>query len=560
MFTTYLHRLFSLHGILALCSVYLFQIAPSVTASQLETESSARVVFLPFSIQVPGPYAHLENGLSSMLQSRLASRAEITAVNSSESGKRLLNNLRNNTLKSFARELAQTKAEYLILGSLDIAQNGYQLTAYVFSKDITQAPHSFQESIHSIDDAMTAMDRLSWTISEQIFAGTKPDQQPLSQEASSGMVALRTRHPDRIYREGLFTTADIDFASGAPFKLASTYRSPKIHDAFMDLNTADLDGDDHPEILALANTRLYIYQFIEENFVKIGEIPLARHLRLHAVTTADLDHNGIPELYISGNNGADAVSSIMEWRNGSVKKLATNIPYYLVAAQEQGKPVLYGQKPRINQPYGGPIYTFKRQTWHSFEPINRPALPKGISVYDFIRTDIDKDGRLETIAITSSDRLQVLDTAGTVLWTSQDTYGASRNFFGTLSSNEEQDSPPVFLKTRLVASDMDGDGANDIIVVRNRAKTVPFLPSLRYFDGSTITAMTWKERRLKPLWETQRLAGYVVNTQVLSQKNNLYQLVFGEAETRYPFAVWQASAMTLNTYSFQRADRQITTP
>ncbi|WP_028580393.1 FG-GAP repeat domain-containing protein [Desulfogranum japonicum] len=552
MFTTRIHHFFHLHiRLLLLCMAFLTIQPVAFAASQPAASQQKKVVFLPFTIQVNGPYDYLENGLSSMLKSRLASRADIVPVSSGESAKRLWSNLQNNKLEAFARELNHTKADFLILGSLHSAENGLRISTYVFSRDMASGPHSFEQPINSIDESMTAMDSLSWEISETIFGRNRPEKSGNLVDTSSGVSAFHTSHPDRTYREGLLSTASIDFISGGQFKLLSTHRSPTINYDIMDINSQDLDGDGTTEILLLSNTTLFIYQFIEESFVKVDEIPLSNHLRLHAVTTADIDNNGIQELYISGNNGKDAISSIMEWKDGNVRQLAINIPYYLNVVQEHGAPVIYGQRSGIKVPYGGPVFKLEIDANYALTPSERLSLPKDVSVYDFKRADVDGDSNLETIVISPANLLQVLDASGQSMWSSQDQYGAGRNFFGTLHSNEDQDIPQKYIKTRIIAHDIDQDGSEEVIVVRNRAKHVPFMPRLRYFDGSTITAMKWDKNRLKPLWETQKLGGYIINTQILSQQDDRYQLVFGESKTSYPFVFWESSSMTLNNYTFE---------
>ncbi len=550
---TRIARFFRLYSCL-IALVYLFpalQLSASAASPQ-KPESQQRVVFLPFTVQVPGSYDYLEAGLSSILKSRLASRADILPVSSDENSERLWRNLQSSKFDAFARELAAVKAEYLILGSLDSVENGYSVSAYVFSRNMAAGPHTFEESITSIDEAMAAMDSLSWEISEKVFRRKRPETAGNLVDTSSGVAAFHTSHPDRTYREGLLSTMGIDFVSGGQFKLLSTHRSPKISYDIMDLNVKDLDDDGTTEILLLSNTRLFIYQFIEESFIKVDEIPLAGHMRLHSVTTADLDTNGIQEIYISGNNGKDASSSIIEWRNGSIRQLASNLPYYLNIIQEHGTPILYGQRSDIKLPYGGPIFRLNMASSYTVTESERIALPKGVSVYDFNRADMTGDGTLETIVITPANHLQVVGADGRPLWSSQDQYGAGRNFFGTLQSNEDKDISQVYIKSRIIARDLDHDGAEELIVVRNRAKHVKFMPRLRYFDGSTITAMGWENDKLKPLWETQKLGGYVINTQIISPQDGSYQLIFGEAETSYPFVFWNASALTLNNYTFEK--------
>jgi len=181
------------------------------------------------------------------------------------------------------------------------------------------------------------------------------------------------------------------------------------------------------------------------------------------------------------------------------------------------------------------------------------ALPKGFNLYDFTQADITGDGTRETIAINKYNQLQVFSAAGAPLWTSSELYGASNNFFGTLSSVSKTDQETEYIKTRIVIQDLDLDGVNDILIGKNRLETVKFMPNLRYFDGSTMAGLKWVKGALTTLWETKKIPGYVVNYQMLAPQkgSRQFQLLFAEGETSYPFVFWQAPSAFMNSYTLQ---------
>lgn len=511
------------------------------------------MVFLPFTVNVPGPYAYLENGLSSILASRLAARAGIQPVSEGKTGRQLASLIEKGQLAAFNRMLAAENADYLVIGSLDKTTDGYLLTSFVFQATPGKSPMQFKEPLAEIDGAMQAVDNLSWTISDKVFSKPKKSSKGNGTRAKDGTAAFHTTHPERSYKEGLFRGHELALGAGGMFELVSSRRSKQIFSDIMDMNVADIDGDGSKEILLLTNSALFIYAFTNDTFRKTATIDLDKYLRLHSITYGDFDDNGIPELFISGNNGNLPSSSILTLQGKRLKVIQKNIPYYLHAVSPPGeKPVLYGQVGGVSVPHGGAVYELQRQTNGKFTRVKFIELPKGVSVYDFVQTDITGNGEKETIAITLNNRLQVLDAANKAIWTSSDRFGAGRNFFGTLSSNEERTiRMPAYIKSRIVIEDIDLDGKNDIVVGRNQAKTVPFMPRLRYFDGSSIMALSWKANKLKPLWETKATPGYTVNYQIFktdesSPETNL-QLIACEAGTSYPFAFWKSSSAVINS-------------
>ena len=182
-------------------------------------------------------------------------------------------------------------------------------------------------------------------------------------------------------------------------------------------------------------------------------------------------------------------------------------------------------------------------------------LPAPFNLFDFAVGDLDGDGSREVVAVNADNRMQVFAASGALLWTSTELYGASDNFFGTLSSQADLEKKTVYVNTRIILTDLDGDGHNDVLVGRNRLETVAFMPNLRYFDGSSLTAHRWANGALTPLWETRKLPGYTVNYQVLrtGEADGHLQLLFADSEKGYPFMFWQSSAAALNSYTLRTA-------
>lgn len=570
------HKLVRLHRLPLIALLFFFSmlllallLAP-VYSAYAESEpppAKTKVLFLPFTINVPGSYAYLESGLSSVLSSRLASRAGIQPIGEQGSGEQLLNLLNQGQLSAFRTMLNKTKADFLVLGSLDRQENIFVLTSYVFGKSSAAGPVSFEEQLATIDQAMDAVDNMSWSISEKIFNRPRPKKGTALSDAGDGVAAFQTIHPERAYREGLMRNAALGFGVNGQFELVTSHRSRRIEQSIQDFNGADIDGDGRTELVLLTNTQLLLYRFAQNTFTHLGTIPLSSHLRLHSVTFADMNSDGRQEIYVSGNSGSRPSSMVVFW-DGDTAKIHRNIPYYLRAVALPGEPpVLYGQAGNVNLPTDGPIYELRPDSEGTFTRIKEIVLPSGVQVYDFIMADITGDGARETILITPGNRLQVLNDAGSVMWTSSSQFGAGRNFFGTLTSNEEQAiKVPTYIKSRIIAADMDRDGILDVIVGRNQAEHVRFMPRLRYFEGGSIMALSWKTNMLTPLWETEQRPEYMINYQVIAadltdgQQQQDFFLLFGAAQTSFPFAFWQADAATINSYRLRLAAKNEQTP
>ncbi len=544
------------------CTLFFFSTPFTATAKTRGTDKH-QVIFLPFEIQIPGSYNYLRNSLASMLASRLASRADIAATAQGIPSEKMARALQSGDFALFSQQLRQSGADYLIMGSLTPKGQNFELTSYVFSNNSGQTPKKFEQSLNVVENAMAAIDNMAWDISGAVFGKPRPETAASDRVQTSGVVAFQTAHPERAYREGLFSGAVSGLEAGGQFELAASYRSKSIPADLMDINTGDLDGDGTDEIILLTNSSLLLYRQEEGQFRQIAALPLPSYLRYLSVTVGDLNNNGYQEIYVSGSNDDRPDSSGFEWNGKQFLSLFQHVGYYLRTLHIPNEPpMLIGQKPRIDQIAGGALYQMSLDRQHGVKAVKQLNLPKGINVFDFALADITGDGSLETLAINNSNRLQVFDTAGTLLWTSSEMYGASNNFFGTLTSTAnavDNDKIPgeakesVYLKTRIVIDDLDFDGVNDVLIGRNRLETVRFMPNLRYFDGSSLSALTWQNDTLKPLWETKKIPGYITNYQVSRQERtgNQYQIVFAEVENSYPFVFWRTASTVLNSYTLQ---------
>jgi len=534
----------------ALLASLLLTVAGAPAMAKSTEAAKRQVIFLPFSVEIPGSYAYMRNGLASMLASRLASRTDIAAVPQGASTEQMAQALKSGEYAAFSQQLRQSGADYLVLGSFTPQGDQFELTSYVFTNGPGQAPKKFHKKIAVIDQAMNAVDEMAWDISGSVFGRARPDEPA----QAKGSAAFQTAHPERAYREGRFAGTANGLEVGGRFELTESFRSKTIPAEVMDINAGDLNGDGVEEIVLLTSTGLTIYTHIESQFQMVATIGLPTHLRYLSVTMADLNKNGRQEIYISGSNGDTPDSSALEWDGKKATFLFQHVPYYLrVLTAPKQAPLLLGQATLAGQ-LGGAVITRMELDRQKGVIMGQPfPLPKGFNIFDFAQADLNGDGSPETIGITSDNMMQVFNTTGTLLWSGSEQYGATNNFFGTLSSQSSPDKETVYIRTRIVISDLDLDGIDDVLVGRNRLETVKFMPNLRYFDGSSIAALKWEKGAMTPLWETRKKPGYTVNYQILPPKKGerQFRLIFAEGESSYPFVFWQAPAAFINSYTLR---------
>ncbi len=530
--------------------VGLFALMPLALRASHAADSSAqkRVVFLPFDVQVQGAPEHLRAGLTGVLASRVATRARITAINQSSDTQQMQRALEQADFSAFGRLLAASGADYLVLSTFGPDATRYEVSSYVFSRGSGSAPKKMSRFFSNADDPLPAVDELAADVSAFISG----KGQASAQGRQGGVSALTSTHPERAYRENALAegVSGLERVDGG-FRIEESLRSRPIEMDVLDLNVGDVDGDGVQELVLLGKKSLQLYRYENGRFIRKLSQDLPGHLNYLAVTMVDANGNGLPELYIGASNGNLAASSVWEWRDGGLRRLEENVPYYLQAVElAKGEAMLLGQTPPPGAPSGGAIHLMRYEK-DALRPSDTTLpLPAGYNVYDAMPADLDGDGSLEIVAINAQNRLQVFSSSGTLLWTSADAYGASRNFYGTLSAISSATTQPTYLHTRIVTADLDFDGVTDVLVGKNRAESMPYLPGIRYFDGSSLAALKWEERGLRVLWETQRMPGYVAGYRLLpiAGEAGRLQLLFAETEEAYPFQFWGTPTAVIHRF------------
>ncbi|MCI5138128.1 MAG: hypothetical protein D3922_06860, partial [Candidatus Electrothrix sp. AR1] len=187
--------------------------------------------------------------------------------------------------------------------------------------------------------------------------------------------------------------------------------------------------------------------------------------------------------------------------------------------------LLLGQKNALQETENNVFYSLRRESDGSLRKIKRLTFPPGFNIYDFITVDLNLDGALEFVGLTRGNKLTVIDNSGRTLWKSEKNYGASKEILGTLTStldgdrNPTNNPKPIYLHSRIIAQDLNRDGTPEIILGRNRLAAIPFLKRLKSFEGSSVSALSWRDGTMKTIWETPKLPGYTVDFQLLRDTN-----------------------------------------
>jgi TolB-like protein len=541
------------------CLLPLLALLLALPAASESLAAAGKIVFLPFIVKTQPPQEHLRNGLTSVLATRLADRTGLAAVHGADKTGGLEAQLQQGRQQEARQLLRQLGGDWLLFGSLEQQAEGYKVNIHVFGGKT--APASFSRAIDALDKTIPAVNALAEEIAAKVFRqGTAEAEIPPAAD-KDGMSGFQTAHPDKAWRDGLYAagpSAPAEAAGGNGGILPlNSLSSGELAVSLAAMDVGDLDGDGREEIVLLARGRLIICRFNAERFQQIAELPLPGYLALHALGLADLDGDRRLEICISASNGDFPASRVVSWDGRQFRTLHEDAPFYLRPETDAaGRAALFGQTA------DGKIHRLQ------FSPgglgrVEALAVPEGFSLHDFIRADLDQDGRSEFIGLTQDNLLFVAAQDGRPLWKSAESYGASRDALGTLASRRraELEQPDEinrrYIHARLIAQDLTGDGRPEIIVSRNRVKQVDFFRNFRYFEGSSVAVLSWDGNRMNMLWESGQMPGYTVDFQVAGNAGQpgRFRLVLAEGDDNgNPLYFWTSEKTVIRRQDLMMQD------
>jgi len=463
--------------------------------------SNKTLVLFPLVIYTDKPSDYLQQGVRSMLTSRLSGGGlEVISDESLVGEKEVI------TSKERAEELARgLEADYAVFGSITAIGGGYSLDLSLLELGKSGSRLTRVSEAVSEDQFIAKLSDVAYQLRAIIEGKEKVDQK---METKAAIL------PEPEKGEEVFPKVERDKAE--VIEKAHFFRPDREHQDFkptgkisikmavMAFDMGDLDGDGKAELVILGRKSLLVYQRRGESFALRDSLKAGFGEDFLKVSVGDADNDGIAEIYLISRYGTRAQSTVLEWAGGF--KILYRRTGHLQVVKDAGgsKSLLLFQDSRVGEFFSGRVYVMDYEKKGQLTKTQKLPELKGVQFYTLALFDLDRDGAPEFLGLGKESRLHVWDKEGEILWSSDKKVGGTNNAIRVGTATRLYQPPRIPFNSRLVITDIDGDGDNEILAIKN----IPVIDHLRNFKAykkSNLIAYRADGTSLYPAWTTREI-------------------------------------------------------
>ena len=280
----------------------------------------------------------------------------------------------------------------------------------------------------------------------------------------------------------------------------------------------DLTGDGSVTLAISDGQDVYFYGVGQGGLKELVKIPGYPSDNVIALDAADINKNGVAEIFVTNSTEQGLRSYVLEYRQGKFTKILTEVALnFRVMTGTDGVPRLYAQQGMRDEPFRGEVreYLWQGNAYLPGQAIVR--LPKMFNrLYGFALADLDGDGTEEILVLDHNDYLRIYDRGGSELYRTVDHYGGSETILeyypqGTAPNTVSGIEPiRTMIQGRILVHDIFGDGKRQIVLPQNTASTGYMFRTRMYNRGKVVGAV-YDGVGVLPVWESREFPGYLAD-------------------------------------------------
>ncbi len=508
------------------------------------------LVILPLTIYADKSKSYLSEGVKSILVSRL-SGGDLHVI-SDEVLEPLLSEEEKAGITSIdrAEELARSlKADYALFGSITTIGGGYSLDLSLLELQESGAKRTRISEAVNEDQFIPRMADVAYRV-RAIIEGKEMPAPKMEQQAP---VSVKPQAP-----KGMFSKLAGEGETPGVTEKGLFYKTPEASGfsptgrislgmSVMSFDMGDVDGAGGTELVVLGRKKLMLYKRQGASFIRKETLKSGLGEDFIKVSVGDADNDGRAEIYLVSSYGARARTTVYEWKEEFKKRDRMSGHLRVVKYAGESNPILLYQESKAGEFFSGKIYVMTPDKEGKFTDKKPLPAPEGVQFYTLACYDLDKDGAAEWFGLkkpglTEEAGVIVWDKQGKVIWSGNKKLGGTNNAVrsGGEAPGKGDLRPRVYFNSRLVITDIDGDGRHEVLAVKN----IPLIKhgdEFRVYKKAKLTAFTIEGASLVPAWTTRELSYCITDIQaeggtlyVAAQKGKILEVFTKE----YGYIMW----------------------
>jgi len=452
------------------------------------------VVFYPTDVSEAGNLSYLQDSVRIMLAGRLAILAGIQPHFESDGQ-------------------VIEPGRYHVRTSLVNNLDGITIFAFV-QQPGEESPVATRSAVTGPEQIMAALNDLAGQVGVSFFGVEPLPVHPVRDKQNVVLNDFSTPHPDRYIKKSSGFSLSIAQNELIAEKIVKAetverYKGTVLPFTTRAMTAGDIDGDSLDEILLAENTKIHIYQLREKRFHPLTSISLPGMLQVHALNVADLNDNGLMEIYLSATTEGEPRSFVLEWHpKTGVEWLHEEIPLFLRPMTIPGTgTVLAAQRGGVSGGTMPGIYQLSLQAELTSSAGKLLPVPDSVNLFEFVFADLEGDGEAEVVSLNNKEELKVFDSDFQLLYTSPSGFGG-REIPTSLTR-------PI----RIVVADFNGDHNDDILLADNELSSPTFLTKSKYYKNGQVRGLFWDRDLFLEMWHTNIFQKAIVDLQFLPVPN-----------------------------------------
>lgn len=491
-----------------------------------------RLAIIPFTFDTIYDLSSLKNEIFDTLFTRLSKKDTVIVISLDDIEKEIDSSENYNSKNKALMIGEKLQADYVISGSLTTAGKNITISLNLIDVSGIMPLQNYNFDIQEPEQVLPQITRFASNISGQIL-NVETDTQLLSEKKDEEISVKEDTVKILKTDSKPGKTEDIKSSQDDTYFTKEPWTSEILNVGIIGMTLGDVDNDGKTEIVIVTPKMVQTFRYVDGKIIKVADIHKIHFRYPVGIDVADINGNGFEEIFVTAlDNYKNAVTSfVLEYDGSKYNIIAKNFnSYFRVVTLMDNTAILLGQKHRRNAPYKGKICklnwnTSKRTRTRKqgeqdekslktkrnslkYTPEKQILPPAGVNVLGLAYGKITNKEQNLIAAYDEYNNINVINNTGEKIWESREKYSGNTLYY-QIDEGTSTDKKRKFLPVRIVINDINRDGVNDLIAVKNYEIARNILGSFKFYNKHHIEILTWDGVSLVTKFKTGIIYGFV---------------------------------------------------